>query len=246
MKLSVTVTTNDGRKVKMTPAQAKSIEVLTNTRKGGCASVVGYVPTSNWDVSPVHNIQFITHFSNTKLYERRLKALSEVVFKDISERLAGDEKLGNLTTIACMELFEKRKKMLMDQLTRTLEDKPKNAHQLGHERCYAHIGDVKIHFETEKVGDHKQPILEDGECLCASIMIPYLELNVTEVQKGRRKVVNSGAPVRMGNLIESCLNSRSVVLKTLSLKTDNFEALRVDRQEFLPEDVATFGDVISA
>lgn len=245
MSIVVTVVANDGRQVKVTSAQAQAITALNNTRKGGCASVVGYRPSTNWIEPPVQDIQLITHFSTRRLYERRLEALQAIEYADVAVLVAQDEKFSEMSAGKCLELFEQRKEMLVQQVKRSLEDAPKNAHQKGHERCYVHVGDVKLHLQTEKVDGIKVPIKDErGYVICDTIMIPYLELNVTTREEGIRKVVNSGAPVRMGDYIQGCLNKRSVIYKTLSLKEDNFEAFRIDRMEFLPEDVATFGDLI--
>ena len=56
--------------------------------------------------------------------------------------------------------------------------------------------------------------------------------------EGVRKVVNSKPPKLMSNAIESVLNKRSVGIKTLSLKEDNFERLVIDNEVVLREDVA--------
>lgn len=249
--ITVTATAVDGRKVNLTAKQAAAIETMTNTRKGGCGSVTGYRPSpASWEIVPTMNIQLITHFSTTNLYKRRLEALETVKFEHVKNRLAADEKLGNMTMQDCIDLFNTRKQMMMDSLQKTLDGDRSDAHRQAHDRCYAYIGDVKVHLKTiDGMVDGKKrkvPVEDnDGAVFVESIMIPYLELNVTEVTKGKRKVKNSGAPVRMSNLIEGCLNKRSVVYKTLSLKQDNFESFRVDRQEFLAEDVATFGhDII--
>jgi hypothetical protein len=64
------------------------------------------------------------------------------------------------------------------------------------------------------------------------------------VKAGKRKVVNSGAPVRMGNLIESCLNKRSVGLRTLSLKEDNFQEFKIDNRVIEPGELEDFRDLL--
>jgi hypothetical protein len=248
--MKVIVEANDGRKVKMTAVQAHAIEVLGDTRKGGCASVVGYKPTTGYvkDGEPTHNIQMITHFSTTRLYERRLAALKAIQYGDVAEDVASNPKFEEYSPLQLVELFNARKGMLMNTLTNYLEDKPKNAHQEGHVRCYALFGDVKVHLETEDVGGIKQPTTnDDGTVNFDSIMVPYLELKKKVIKEGERKPpANSGAAVVMGKYIESRLNSRSVLYKTLSLKENNFEALNVDRLQFLPEDVAKFGNLLDS
>ena len=58
----ITVTADDGRKVKMTAAQAQAVQTLNASRKGGCAAVTGYVPSTNWTVPPVQDIQLLTTY----------------------------------------------------------------------------------------------------------------------------------------------------------------------------------------
>jgi hypothetical protein len=244
MELNVTVVAKDGRSVRMTAAQAQAVEALNNTRKGGCSSVKGYRPTSSWVTPPVHDIQMLTHISISKLYERRAAALTQIEYSDVAEAAAKDPKLKVLSGTVLLEHFEARKKMLTSQLLRSLMDLPKNAHQEAHDRCYARIGDVKIHLDTVKEDGRMEPVITDGCVSLKNIMVPYLELNTVVREPGERKKVNSGPKVLMGNLIEKCLNKRSVVLKTLSLKDDNFEAFTASHQELLPEEVTRLGDLI--
>ena len=245
MELEVTTTANDGRTIKMTARQARAIETLTNTRKGGCGSVIGYRPTTNWDVSPVQDIQLITHFSTEALYRRRMEALEAVEFKDVTRYLAGDPKLGNMTIVECHDVFKRRKAKEIATLQKTLDGDRNDPHRAAHDRCYAQVGDVKVHLVTEKVDGLKEPVMDGDAVIVDTIMVPYIQLNVTTRTEGKRKERNSGAEVRMSNLINRALNKSSVVYKTLSLKPDNFEAFRTDRQEFLPEEMTRFGDIIS-
>ncbi len=245
MELTVQTQAKDGRLVNMTAAQAQAIEAMTNTRKGGFATIVGYCPSSSWVKRPIQDIQMICHFSTTKLYERRLKALQAIRYEDVAVKVAQDEKFGQKTAAQCLEIFNARKGMQINSIERNLEGAPKNAHAEAHDRCYAHIGDVKVHLIAEKVDGVMKPVLsKNGSVSVASIMVPYLELKTTTRVEGERKKVNSGAPVLMGKFIESALNKRSIQYKTLSLKSDNFEAFHIDRQQFLPEHVTKFGDLI--
>jgi hypothetical protein len=244
--LKILMHATDGRLVKVSGPQAKAIDELAHARNGGCASVIGYRPTSNWITAPVHDIQLIAKISIKNLYQRRLKALEDISYGDIAEKVAKDEKFGDMTAASCVGIFNMRKQMLMEQIKRNLDDKPKNAHQEAHDRCYAYIGNVKVHLITEKVDGRMEPVITEGTVICDNILVPYLELNVTERQAGERKKVKSGAPVLMGKFIEGALNKRSVGLKQLSLKDDNFEEFRIDRKSFLPEDVARFGDILNS
>ncbi len=241
----ITVTANDGRKVKMTAAQAKAVQTLNASRRGGCAAVKGYVPTSNWKVSPVQDIQLLTNFSTEKLYKRRLEALKAIQFSDIVDKVSGDEKLKNMTIPALKEIFDARKATLIESLERSLDGDRSDAHREAHDRCYVHIGDVKLHLDTEKVDGRMEPVVDaDGAVLVKTVMVKYLELNVKTVKEGVRKVVNSGAPVRMEKLIESCLNKRSVGFKTLSLKEDNFEEFKIDNRTIEPGEIEDFRDLL--
>ena len=216
-------------KVKMTAAQAQAVKTLNESRKGGCAAVTGYVPTSNWIIPPVQDIQLLTNFSTDKLYKRRLAALEAITFADVADKLADDEKLSIATTAEAKRLFEDRKQRMMETLQKTLDGDRSGAQREAHDRCYVHIGGQKLHLVTEKVDGRMEPVVAaDGTVQVKNVMVKYLQLNVKNRTEGKRKVVNSGAPVRMGNLIESCLNQRSVGFRTLSLKEDNFESFKID------------------
>lgn len=241
----MTVTANDGRKVKLTAAQAKAIQTINASRKGGCAAVTGYVPTTNWEIPPVQDIQLLTNFSTEKLYKRRLAALAGITFGDVMDKLSGDEKLGVMTVEQLRALFDTRKAMAMESLTKTLDGDREDAHRESHDRCYAHIGDVKVHLDTEKVDGRMEPVVDfDGDVRAKNVMVKYLELNVKTRKAGKRKLVNSGAPVRMSNLIESCLNKRSVGFRTLSLKEDNFEEFKIDKRVIEPGEIEDFRELL--
>jgi hypothetical protein len=242
---TVTTTANDGRTVKMSSAQADTIEALTNTRKGGCGSVKGYIPSSGWVKSPVQNMQIITHFSTENLYKRRMAALEKVEFADIMDDVSKDDEFGNDMAMAeVIKLFIQKKNEMIETLQKSLDGNRDDARREAHDTCYAKIGDVKVHLVTE--GKPKVPVVDNnGAVEVASIMIPYLQLSKKVIVEGERKVVKSRAPTRMKNIIEKQLNSRSVDYRTLSLKADNFESFTVDRQTFVKEDVTKFGDIIS-
>ena len=113
-------------------------------------------------------------------------------------------------------------------------------HRQGHDRCYATITNgIKVHFVTEKNDEDglMHPTTVNGYPVVDSIMINALFLNVTTITEGERKVVNSGAPVLMGNAISKVLNQRCVGIRTLSLKADNFEKVVIDHNAIIPENV---------
>lgn len=225
----LTVTADDGRKVNLNARQAQAIKTLNESRGGGCAAVSGYVPSTNWVEPPVQDIQLLTNFSTERLYERRIKALEAVQFADVMDGVRKDDVLSAKTITDLQDIFEDRKGRMIASLQKTLEGDRSDAHRQAHDRCYVHIGGVKVNLETEKVDGRQEPIVDrDGNVTAKNVLVKYLELNVKTTKEGKRKVVNSGAPVRMGNLIEKCLNQRSVGFKTLSLKADNFETFKID------------------
>jgi len=81
------------------------------------------------------------------------------------------------------------------------------------------------------------PVLTNGYPTVSSIMVSFLELNRTVVKEGVYKTVNSGASVLMGNAINSLLNQRSVGIRKLSLKEDNFQSLTISKNVVLPDNI---------
>jgi hypothetical protein len=227
-------------KVWASAQQAEALEALIQTRKGGFARVYGYKPTSDWDTSPVQDIVAITRFSTEKLYERKTKAVNGLTFADVKDAIAKNPKLKALSLTEQEALFNERKAMVVDSMAKTLDGDRDDAHRQGHDRCYLHLAPgVKVNYDTVKGKDGlMQPVLTDGFPTVASIMLSYLENSKVTRVEGVRKVVNSGAPKLMSNAIDSVLNKKSVALKMLSLKEDNFERLVIDGEVVLCEDVA--------
>ena len=240
------IKSQDGKAIWALDNQIKAIETLVACRKGGCATVKGYKPSTGYLKIPTVNINMLTRISTTKLYERKLEALNNITFNDIKEATKSVDKLKDLGDLKLQQLFAERKTMMTTSLINTLTDNRTSAHHAGHDRCYAYFAEgVKVNLKTEKIDGLMQPVLVDGHPVAQSIMVHYIELSKQVVVEGEYKKVNSGAPVLMGKLIESRLNSKSHVLKTLSLKTDNFESLHIDRNELLSEQVQSLGDILA-
>lgn len=230
-------------KVWATRQQADTLEALVSTRKGGFARVYGYRPSSNYIKQPVQDIVMVTRFSTEKLYQRKRKALNSITFVDVKPAIDADDMLSNLPLQEQKTLFAERLQEMVDSMSKTLDGDRSDAHRQAHDRCYLHIDDgIKVNFETVKVAGKMQPVITDGFPTVASIMITYLENSKVTRVAGERKYVNSGAPKRMSNAIESVLNKRSVGIKTLSLKEDNFERLVIDNEVILSEDVVGLVD----
>lgn len=235
------LTASDGRQYRATAAQAEAIESLSVAHKGGIATVYGYTATSGRVKPTVYDAQIITRFNTSRLYERKMAALSDITYSDISEAIKANPVLAALSEAERLTLFNDRKAMLVSSMNKTLSGDRSDSHRQGHDRCYATVADgIKVHFVTEmdKEAGHKVPVLTDGLPTVESIMVACLELNRNIRDPGEYKVVKSGAPVLMGNIIESALNKRSVGLKFLTLKEANFERLVVNRRSYLPEEVS--------
>lgn len=239
--MTMTTYTNADKPFRCTPAQAETLDRLAALRKGCIGSVKGYKPTTNYVKSPTVNLQILTRFDYGKLNARKKLALEAITFADVAEDIAKAPKLKALTTADALDLFNKAKSAAIESIEKTASGDRDDAHRQGHDRCYARVADgVKVNFVTVKGDDGlKYPVLTDGLPTVESIMVPYLELNKTVVVEGEYKTVNSGAKVLMDKVIEKHMNARSVGYKTLSLKSDNFDSITIDRQTFTPDSLKT-------
>lgn len=244
--MSFTVyTTDDGVKFRCTQAQADTLAKLRDIIAGGIGTVHGYVATSGRVVPEKADIQFITHFSVARLYERKAAALRSLTYADIAEHAERHEKVAALSESERLDLFEQRKDQELASLEKTLEGDRSDNYRQAHDRCYTRIAKgVKIHFRTfdekytedGKTKKRKMPEMIGGLPVAESINLEILELNRKVIEPGEYKVVNSGASVLIKNAMLKGMNSRSVGLKTLSLKEDNFDSLVVSRKTFLAEE----------
>jgi len=245
--MSFTVyTTESGEKFRCTQSQADTLDKLKDIIAGGIGTVHGYVATSNRTVPEKADIQFITHFSTERLNERKAAALSDLTYEDIAEYAEKSPKVQALAPDERVALFEQRRQQELDSIQKTADGDRSDAHRQGHDRCYIYITKgVKIHFRTfdEKYTaddgtkkKRKMPEIVGGLPVAESIMLSILELKRTVIEPGEYKVVNSGPSVLIKNAMMKGLNSRSVGLKTLSLKEDNFDSLVVSRKTFLAEE----------
>lgn len=230
----------NGTKVWMTPEQAEALKILEEANRGGCAAVTGYIPSTGWVQRPKKNIQMLTRFDYNNLLRRKRVALEAITFEDVDVFVDPDSKLGILSESKRRDWFDKRKAQELESIDKTLSGDRSDAHRQGHDRCYARFAEgVKVHLETEKKADgHMHPVLYNGHPRVQSIMVHFLQLNEVVTLPGVRKVVNSGPSVLMKNAINKVLNQRSVGIKSLSLKDDNFEKLSIHHDLVLPEMVA--------
>lgn len=194
------------------PDLAQAVEVLTATPKGGIANVEGYVQDGRTMLSPrVTDRRIITRFSVTKLYERRIKALSALKPEE------GDD----------TELFHKAKTELIASNQKTLDGIRDDAHRKGHDRCYVNFDNGVVgHYETEKIGGKMQPVLRNGKPTVESIMLNVLELSTTVKVEGEYKPVKSRPLTIMKRKLEGRL-PKTYNMKRLSLKTGKFDLLKM-------------------
>lgn len=247
------ILTSIGEKlVHATQQQIDAIEVLTATRKGGCASVVGYRPANKWepDARPVQNIQFLSRTSTAKLYERKMKTLEAISFADVRDAIDSDPKLSKLSDTLLLETFQARLGKEFKSMAKTLDGDRSDAHRQGHDRCYIHISEgIKVNLEThksEKDADgktHQIPVLTNGNPTVKSIMVSALYLNVNTTTEGTRKYPKSGPDVLMSNAIQRYINKNTLQIKMISLKPDNFQSLTIDKNVLLPSDIADVANV---
>ncbi len=236
----VILTDLDGKQFRATPQQRDALETLTVARAGGLATVYGYVATSGRVKPETADLTILTRFSTGRLYERKSLALSDITFSQVRDAIAKVPKLAALKEQDAVKLFNDCKAKMVDSMSKTLDGDRSDAHRQGHDRCYARVADgIKVHYDTVKVDGIMQPVLTDGLPTVKSIMVHYLQISKTVREAGEYKVVNSGEKVLMDGVIESQLNAKSVSLKTLSLKEDNFDRLVVARKTYLPEDVSS-------
>lgn len=231
-----TILTINGQKVWATEAQYDAMIVLNETRKGGMATVHGYIPKTNWKECPIQNIQFISRFSTLKMYERQIAALKALRFDQLD--LSKEPKLAALTEDEAREIFQQRKDKEIASKEKTLSNDRSDAYRQSHDRNYIQVSEgIKVHLITETGDDGlKHPVLTDGLPAVSSIMVSAIFLNTTTVKEGTRKVVNSGAPVLMSKAIQDAINRPGLVFRALSLKADNFDSLMIDKETVIPDE----------
>lgn len=223
-----------------TAAIIAAVETLLSCAGGRFAAIMGYRPVGkDWVTVPKYDATVLTRFSTERLYERKLAALDAITFDMLADAIAADPMLSKMDDAALREVFTLRKAMERDSLTRTRVDT--QAHRDGQERCHATLAaGVRVHYLTAKADDGLMyPILRDGLPVADCVRLSVIEQSRRYIVKGVRKIVNSGAPVRMGNAIASLLNKRSVSITSLSLR-DNFDALSIDGRTVEPDDDSVY------
>lgn len=220
-----------------TEKQAIVISRLRLAHKG-FGAVKGYRPTTNWEVSPVQNIQFIAGFRTSLLYTRRIERLQRMKFGevDVSKWIASK---GRDAFNRPDDQFYHCRSSMCIKMHRSLDGNLGNAHTRAHSRNYCGLtNSIKVNFVTEKdANGHEIPVLDEhGIPTVASILIPYLEIKTKTIKEGKRKVKNSGSKVLMDNAIMRAMGKRFAI-KMLSLKDNNFQEVVIGREHISREDL---------
>jgi hypothetical protein len=220
---------------------AAACESLRECAGGRFGAIMGYVPANAkaWMKLPKYDATFISRFSTERLYARRLEALDTITLPMLADGIAKDAMLSTMTAEALEELFVARVTDLRASLLRERADTA--AHREGQARTHVTVCEgVRIHLVTEKGEDGlKYPVLaEDGNPIADCIRVHAIEQSRTYAVKGERKHVNSGAPVRLSNIIKGMVNKRSVGFVSYSLR-DNFDSLRIGGEVLETEDLYT-------
>jgi len=243
MKLTDTkVITLSGTKVHATLNQLADIATLQACRNGGAATIhdykagdreTGTSKSSAWIKAPVRTIQFISKALVQNLYNRTIAAYNGISYGDVADYVASDPVLAAMSHTELVAQFEECKALTIGSMEKTLSGDRSDAHRQGHDRCYIAIeGGIKVHLVTKRGEDKKMhPVTDsDGIPTVASIMVNAFFLNATTTVEGIPYVKNSGAKVRMDNVISRAFGQTGLNLKTLKLGEDNFSKLVIDRQ----------------
>lgn len=224
--------THDGVTFNVSARQAASLELLMETNGGGFATIKGYVSSESGEVS---NITAITRFSYPNLNKRKQTFIEGVTMNDIMDEVREDPKVKALTVDDLYTAFDARKADLLESIKKTQDGDRSDAHRQAHDRNYHQLTPgVKVNFVTEKVNGKQVPVLDkDGVPTVGAILLSIIQVEKEIVTPGTYKTVNSGVPVILSNAIEKKM-PKTCKMKTISLKDNNFESLKIAKQELLP------------
>jgi hypothetical protein len=190
----------------------EAVEVLGSMPKGGFAHVKGYVQDGKQMLETrVTDRTFISRFSVTKLYERRLEALEAMSAED-------DDDIG---------LFNIAKGELIASLKKTLEGDRRDGHRQGHDAYYVNFDNGVVgHLATERQGKATVLLYKNGLPYVESIMLNALEISTNVKVEGKYKPVKRQKKTIMKRKIEGRL-PKTYNMKRLSIKEGKFDALKM-------------------
>lgn len=229
--------THNNQSFLCSPRQAAALESLMDSNAGGFATVKGYVSESNRVKPETADVTFISRFSVTNLYKRKIEALKALKLDDCMADVRDNPKIKATSTDDLYRIFDERKASEIDSMQKTLDGVRDDAHRQAHDRNYQTLADgVKVHFVSEKNADGiKVPVLTDGVPVVESIMLHVIEVSKKVTVPGEYKVVNSGVPVLLSNAMKRHL-PKSCKIKAISLKDEKFDSLKLAGLEYIPKD----------
>lgn len=236
MSKLVKVTIND-ESFYATVAQRDALEVLTSTNGGGMAVIHDYISESRRVSPETADISFISRFSYTKLLKRKLAHLEATTLDTIREECLKVTKLRDLDEATLSSTFETRKAYLIASINKTLEGDRSDARREAHDRNYTKVAEgLRVHYKTVKDSDNvAQPVTLDGFPIVETIHIAAIQISKRVKVPGEYKVVNSGAPVLIGNIMEKSY-PKSTKYKEFSLAEGKFSSLTIGGETMLDED----------
>ena len=229
----------EGRKVRMTDAQATTVATLAGTAKGGFACIHGYKPSTNVVEQPIFDVTLISRISYDRLCERKLKALDSLTFEQAKPVLAQFPKLASMSESEQRKLFQTRLAFMTGQVEKD-RDRSSAQHE-AHRRNYVTIAQGVIgHLVTETVEEDgkrlKLPVVDsNGVYTLDHIMVAGLPVQKRVIAEGSYKTVNSRAPTIMGHAIERLLPRVSTQYRRYSLKGDNFDSVSISQAQIEPD-----------
>jgi len=222
-----------------TQSMLDALDTLKNCAAGRFATIKGYVPLSakSWVKLPKYDATITTRFDTEKLYNRRKAALEAMKLEDCMVYVMQDNVLCKLDASALRHAFDARMK---DEIASMNRERPDTAnHREGQARCHVNIcNGVRVHLKTYKSNDGIMLpyVTDDSNTVAESIRVHGIQQHRRYIEKGERKIVNSGVPVRVSNIIKKALNFRSVALTSYTLG-DNFDSLAIDGNLLTPDDI---------
>lgn len=201
----------------------ESLKILICSPNGGFCTVHGYIPSTNYIIQPIVNINIVTKFSILKYYENKIKALQNINIDDLS---INNEKLLSLTDNELSELFESCRAKIIHSMTKTISGDRNDNYRKGHDTYYVNVDkSILCHLKN----NDGTLCLIDGMPIIDSIILNCIEISRTFIKPGTKKKVNSGVKVLMDKEITKIISKKKLI--RLSLKDDNFDKVCIGKKE---------------
>lgn len=201
-------------------------DTLRTCRRGGFATVHGYVSGlgSAKCITPgVSDVTFISRFSYKARNLKRLAILKTVTMDDIGETDA------DLFGTALAELIKSAEDTKADA---------SDARREAHRTFYVPIAEgVTAHLKTTKVGGETELVLSDGLPIVESIMVRGLEISKRVMREGAYKPTNSRAKTIVKDKINKLLDKQTGTFKNYKLVPGSFDSLSIDGERIIPADL---------